>query len=105
MRASSNRAGPSWGTWGEPPDGLRSASCAVQRHRRPNYDLAICLLQSGWPWFRSRGQGGPDQVEELLVADAGRVVGPQLEGALAGHQLGMAGAEAAVAVLLPAIDR
>jgi hypothetical protein len=40
---------------------------------------------------------GAHQVAELLVGDAGGGVGPQPDGPLAGLELGVAGAEAAVA--------
>jgi len=63
-----------------------------------------CLLQGRLP---GSGQGAraAGQAEEVLVADAGRVAVPRLEGCLAGDQFGVAGGEAAVAVFLPAADQ
>src|SRR5450759_3875195 len=54
---------------------------------------------------RSVVEGGARQVAELVVGDAGGVVGPQLNGPLARLELGVAGGEAVVAAFLPAVDR
>src|SRR5208283_3405943 len=50
-------------------------------------------------------QGRADQAEELVVSDGGRVPRAQLDGSLAGPQLGMTFGKAAVTALPPAVDR
>lgn len=53
----------------------------------------------------SGGEGGAYQIAELVVRDPGGVVGPQLDGPLARYQLWVAGGEAGVVALPPAVDR
>src|SRR6266478_9766496 len=50
-------------------------------------------------------EGGAHKVAELVVGDASCDFGPQLDGPLAGLELGVARGEAGVAALLPAVDR
>jgi hypothetical protein len=69
---------------------------------RRNVECGGSLVRDG-----SAVEGGVQQVQvaELLVRDAGDVLGPQLNGPLAGLEPGWAGDKASVAAPLRPVDR
>src|SRR5579875_156671 len=73
----------------------------IERSENPAVPSIEVISRRPGSWL----QRGPDQAQDLLVGEAGRVLRPHPDGALAGREARVAGEELAAALLRPAVDR